>query len=68
MLVGFVIVEIVSITKSLWIVIIWHASHDFISITTEAELDTKALIILAIQVIILTIYAIGIWKKSTVEE
>lgn len=67
-LVGFVLAEIVSITKSLWIVIIWHASHDFISMTTEGELDSKALIILAIQVILLFIYAIGIWKKSTVEE
>lgn len=65
--VGFVLAEIVSITKSLWIVIIWHASHDFISMTTEGELDTKALIILAIQVILLMIYAFGIWKKSITE-
>lgn len=67
-LVGFVLAEIVSITKSLWIVIIWHASHDFISMTTEGELDTKALIILSIQVILLLVYAIRIWKRSTIKK
>ena len=67
-LVGFVLAEILSITKSLWIVIIWHASHDFIAMTTEGELDTKALIILSIQVLLLLVYAIGIWKRSTTKE
>lgn len=67
-LVGFVLSEIVSITKSLWIVIIWHTVHDFISSTTGESLDSAALIILAIQVAILLIYAIGIWKRSTVQE
>jgi membrane protease YdiL (CAAX protease family) len=63
-LVGFVLAEIVSITESLWLVIIWHTAHDFISFTTEEALDRTALIILAIQVVILLIYAIGIWKRS----
>lgn len=63
-LVGLVLSEIVSITKSLWIVIIWHAAHDFISNTTSDSLDSTALIILGIQVAILLIYAIGIWKKA----
>ncbi|WP_099467110.1 CPBP family intramembrane glutamic endopeptidase [Konateibacter massiliensis] len=67
-LVGFVLAEIVSISKSLWIVIIWHASHDFISMTTEGELDQKALILLAIQVVLLLIYAVGLWKKSGSQE
>ena len=67
-LVGFVLAELVSITKSLWVVIIWHASHDFIAMTTEGELDTKALIILFIQVLLLLVYAIKIWKESTIEE
>lgn len=66
--VGFILAEIVSITKSLWIVIIWHASHDFISMTTEGEIDTKALIIISIQLILLLVYAIGIWKMSSKEE
>jgi membrane protease YdiL (CAAX protease family) len=67
-LVGFVLAEIVSITRSLWIVIIWHAAHDFIAGITEESLDRKALIILAIQVAILLVYAMSIWKKSIVED
>ncbi|MFD1175997.1 CPBP family intramembrane glutamic endopeptidase [Paenibacillus puldeungensis] len=68
LLVGFVLAEIVSITKSLWIVIIWHAAHDYISNTTSDSLDQTALIILAIQLVILLIYAIGIWKRTNVPE
>ncbi|MDF2987148.1 MAG: Abortive infection protein [Eubacterium sp.] len=67
-LVGFVLSEIASITKSLWIVIVWHAAHDFISNTTSDSLDSTALIILAVQVAILIVYAIGIWKKCSVHE
>lgn len=63
-LVGFVLAEIVSITKSLWAVIIWHASHDYISMITGDELNTKSLIILAIQVVVLLIYAFMLWKSS----
>ncbi len=64
-LVGFVLAEIVFITKSLWLVILWHAAHDYISSITGDSLDTKALIILAFQVVVLLIYAVCIWKKST---
>lgn len=67
-LVGFVLAEIVSITKSLWVVIIWHASHDYISIITGDALNKTALIILVIQVGILLLYAICIWNKSKVDE
>lgn len=63
-LVGFVLAEIVSVARSLWPVIIWHAAHDFISITTGDSINRTALIILAIQVVVLLIYAVGIWKKS----
>lgn len=61
--VGFALAEIVSIGKSLWPVIVWHAAHDFISITTGESLDRAALIVLAIQVAILLIYAVGIWRR-----
>ncbi|ABX41060.1 CPBP family intramembrane glutamic endopeptidase [Lachnoclostridium phytofermentans] len=61
-LVGFVFAEIVSITKSLWAVIFWHAAHDYISSITGDALDKTALIILAIQVGILLTYAIFLWK------
>lgn len=67
-LVGFVLAEIVSISKSLWVVIIWHAAHDYISCITGDALDTTALIILAIQVGILLVYATCIWKRSTVDD
>lgn len=60
-LVGFVLAEIVSITKSLWAVIIWHAAHDYIASITGDTLDHMALIILAIQVVILIAYAIYLW-------
>lgn len=66
-LVGFVLSEIVSISKSLWVVIIWHAAHDYISSITGDALDRTALIILAIQVGILLVYAIGIWKTGNVK-
>ncbi len=67
-LVGFVLAEIVSISKSLWVVIIWHAAHDYISSITGDTLDTTALIALVIQVGILLVYAICIWKRSSVED
>lgn len=67
-LVGFVLAEIVSITKSLWIAIIWHASHDYISYITNDARNIKALIILVIQVVILLVYAICIWKMSKTDD
>lgn len=67
-LVGFVLAEIVSITKSLWGVIIWHAAHDYIASITGDALDAMALIILAIQVGILIIYGLCIWKISKAED
>jgi membrane protease YdiL (CAAX protease family) len=67
-LVGFVLAEIVSITKSLWAVIVWHAAHDYISSITGDALDRTALIILAIQVGILLVYAICIWRMSNVDD
>ena len=60
-LVGFVLAEIVSITKSLWAVIIWHGAHDYIASITGDALDQMALIILGIQVAILIAYAIYLW-------
>lgn len=67
-LVGIVFAEIVSITKSLWVVIIWHSVHDFIGSSTGDALDSTALVVLAIQVVILLVYAICIWKASDEEE
>lgn len=63
-LVGIILAQLISITKSLWVGILWHACHDFIAISTDGELDTKALILLSIQVLLLLIYAVGLWKLS----
>jgi membrane protease YdiL (CAAX protease family) len=63
--VGLVLAQIVSTTKSLWIVIVWHASHNYISEITGDSLDLKAIIVLAVQLVILLIYTIGIWAVST---
>ncbi len=64
-LVGIVLSQIVSITNSLWVLIIWHAFHDYIASITNGGLDIKELIVLALQVGILLIYSIGLWKAGT---
>jgi len=68
--VGFVLAEIVSITESIWVVIIWHTAHDFIAMTmtTQDTLDTTALVILAAQTIILLVYAVALWKKNGINK
>lgn len=63
-LVGFVLAEIVNITKSLWFLIIWHALHDYIASITREDLEIKAIVVLALQVCILVIYAIIMWKAN----
>jgi len=67
-LVGIVLAELVTITKNLWIVIIWHFSHDFIAIATGGAIDSIGLTVLAIQVALLLVYAVGLWKKAVQEE
>ena len=66
-LIGFVFAEIVSITESIWVVIICHFAHDFISSCTKETLDRDAIIVLAVQTVILLIYAIGLWKTGIVK-
>lgn len=61
-LVGFVLAEIISITKSLWLLIIWHATHDYIASIGNEDFDMRTIIILVLQVLILLIYAIYMWK------
>lgn len=62
-LVGIVLAELVSITKSLWLVIIWHALHDYISLLTGDSVNTASVIVLASQVIVLLLYAVLLWRK-----
>ncbi len=66
-LAGLVLALIVSITKSLWIGILWHIVHNFISFTTESSLDRTAMIVISIQVLVMLVYAIGLWRAGTRE-
>jgi uncharacterized protein len=65
--VGFVLAEIVSITKSLWLAIMWHAANNYISEITRDSFDLKAIMVLGVQLLILIIYALRIWAVSTKE-
>lgn len=64
-LAGLVLALIVSITRSLWIGIVWHTVHNFLSFSTEAAFDRTALAVVSAQVLILLIFAIGLWKRGT---
>lgn len=64
-LVGLVLALIVSVTKSLWIGILWHTVHNFISFSTESSLDQTAITVIGIQVVIMLIYAVGLWRAGT---
>jgi len=55
--------EIVVITKSLIPVILWHTLHDFIAYITNDNFNNLALIILAVQCVILIIFAFVLWRK-----
>lgn len=67
-LVGLVLALIVRLTGSLWIVILWHGAHDFLAFSIEKGLDTTALIGISLQVLILLVYAIVLWKKAAAAE
>lgn len=62
-LVGLTLSCLVSLTGSLWLPILWHAVHDFISIQTDGIFDTRALALACIQTVILLIYGIFLWQK-----
>ncbi|MNI42072.1 CAAX amino terminal protease self- immunity [compost metagenome] len=64
-LVGLTLALIVSITRSLWVGIVWHFVHNFISFSTELALDRTALIVITAQVLILMVYTVGLWKRGT---
>lgn len=64
-LVGLVLALIVSITRSLWIGMVWHFIHNFLSFSTEVVFDRTALIVVSAQILILLIFTIGLWKRGT---
>lgn len=65
-LVGLVLALIMLITKSLWVGIVWHAIHNFLSFSTEVTIDGTALIVVGAQVLILLIYTVVLWKKARI--
>ncbi|MBE5963061.1 MAG: CPBP family intramembrane metalloprotease [Lachnospiraceae bacterium] len=71
---GVVCAEVVYLTKSLWLPIIWHMTHDFISYITEESFtlgslseETSILLLGAVQFILLIIYAVSLWNKLSRE-
>ncbi|MDF2925559.1 MAG: Abortive infection protein [Paenibacillaceae bacterium] len=66
-LAGLVLALLVNITGSLWIGILWHIVHNFISFGSEGALDRTALTVAGIQVLILLVYSVGLWKQGTRE-
>ncbi|WP_059041952.1 CPBP family intramembrane glutamic endopeptidase [Paenibacillus rubinfantis] len=64
-LAGLMLALLVSITRSLWIGIVWHAVHNFLSFSTEIVFDQTALVVVSAQVVILLIFAVGLWKRGT---
>ncbi|WP_068784534.1 CPBP family intramembrane glutamic endopeptidase [Paenibacillus phocaensis] len=64
-LAGLALALIVSITRSLWIGIVWHTVHNFLSFSSEMVFDRTALVVVSAQVFILLICTVGLWKRGT---
>lgn len=62
-LVGFVLAEVVTITGSLWIAVVWHACYDLAAFSTGDGLTPAALAALAVMVAILAGYAVWLWPR-----
>ena len=62
-LVGLVLAELLVQTGSLWVLVFWHAAHDFISYITPQVLDAGQLALLGVQVAILLVYVVVLQKK-----
>jgi membrane protease YdiL (CAAX protease family) len=62
-IIGIVYAEIVIITKSIIPAIIFHAVHDFIGMVTNDNIVGKSFLVLIIQMIVLIIYIIIMWKE-----
>lgn len=62
-IIGIVFAQLFIITKSLYPVILWHFVHDFLCYI-QKEPDTKTTIIIGgLQVIILIVYSVILWRK-----
>lgn len=62
-LVGLVLAELVTITGSLWIGIVWHLVYDLAAFSTTAGLTTAALVGLTVMTVVLAAYAVWLWRR-----
>jgi len=62
-LVGFVLAELVAITGSLWIGIVWHFAYDLSALSTGDDLTPAALAGVASATAILAAYSVWLWRK-----
>ena len=60
--------EMVVITKSLWPVIVFHFANDFISELNGSTVTTTMVVVTAIQVVIMVICAVALWRRATAEQ
>lgn len=62
---GFVAAQISVLSQSLLPAIIWHFAHDFLAFMTGNELDSRAMVVLAFQCLVLIAYAVYLNKQIT---
>lgn len=62
-LAGFVLAEIVTITGSLWVGIIWHVVYDAVALSTGDQLTPSALAALVLMTVVLAVYAGWLWRR-----
>ena len=67
-LVGLVLAELLVHTGRLWVLIVWHAAHDFISYSTPDVMDAGAFVLLGVQVVILLAYFVVLQKKRAAKQ
>ena len=66
-LAGFVLAELVAVTGSLWLGIVWHFVYDLTAFSTGEELNMAGLIALVTTSAVLAAYAVWLWRKLPVE-
>lgn len=67
-LVGLVLAELVTITGSLWVGIVWHLVYDLVAFSTGDELTPAALAGLATMTAVLAAYAVWLWSRLPADE
>ena len=66
-LVGVVLAEIVAVTGSLWIGIVWHVVYDAVAFTVVDDFTDRGLVGLTLIVVGLTAYAAWLWRALPVD-